>query len=273
MMNTKKKLSEFQEKEVVNLYIDGTPATKIAKMFNVSSTPIYAILDKFKISRRNNSKARQVYPIDENYFEEINSHAKAYVLGLFYTDGNNFLRRNRIALGLNDLDVIEFVRSELCSNRPIYKINKSKNTHYRLDIVNKKLSNDLAKLGCSGNKTYTLSFPNEKIVPKEFLSSFLLGLFDGDGCLCKSKGNSFLFCFLGTLSMSVGFSKSIELLVGEELSLTVCKNSKHLYYAGTYKKLKIIKIMDFLYKSTAFSMKRKRDFYFNYIKNDAILHI
>ena len=73
--------------------------------------------------------------------------------------------------------------------------------------------------------------------------------------------------------MSVGFSKSIELLVGEELSLTVCKNSKHLYYAGTYKKLKIIKIMDFLYQSTPFSMKRKRDFYFNYIKNDAILHI
>ena len=42
---------------------------------------------------------------------------------------------------------------------------------------------DLIKLGCVPNKSLTVKFPTEEQVPKEFLSSFILGLIDGDGSI------------------------------------------------------------------------------------------
>ena len=52
------------------------------------------------------------YSCDVNYFDVINTMGKAYVLGLFYTDGNVSSKSNRICLGMNDEDVVKFVKEE-----------------------------------------------------------------------------------------------------------------------------------------------------------------
>ena len=44
---------------------------------------------------------------------------------------------------------------------------------------------DLIELGGSENKSLTIKFPK---VPKEYLSDFIRGYFDGDGCVMNLKG-------------------------------------------------------------------------------------
>ena len=44
---------------------------------------------------------------------------------------------------------------------------------------------DIEKLGVVKNKSLVLQFPTEEIVPDEFMSSFVLGYFDG--CIWNGK--------------------------------------------------------------------------------------
>ena len=50
-----------------------------------------------------------------------------------------------------------------------------------LDFNSKKLCLDLTKLGAVRNKSLILTFP--KFITDELMSSFILGYFDGDGCV------------------------------------------------------------------------------------------
>lgn len=58
---------------------------------------------------------------------------------------------------------------------------------YVLQFNSSKLTSDLIKLGCTTKKSLTLQFPTNKIVPKEFMSHFIRGYFDGDGCIWNGK--------------------------------------------------------------------------------------
>ena len=51
-----------------------------------------------------------------------------------------------------------------------------------LIINSKEIKRDLEKLGVLANKSLTVPFPD---VPKEFLSSFVRGVIDGDGWVDK----------------------------------------------------------------------------------------
>lgn len=270
-MNSRKKLTEDQELEVVELYLSKHSAESIGKKFGISTTPIFSILKRKEIPVRNRSKARQTYALNEDYFEQIDSPEKAYILGVLYTDGNNFRKANRVALGMNDLDVVTFFKNQLECNKPIYIVSKDgENLHYRMDITNKKISEDLEALGCISNKSHQLLFPDSKILPEEYIPNFLQGAFDGDGCICKNKKRPdkkyFIWNFIGTESMCGGFKNFIKSQLNEEVSIKKNVRSQHLFYITIYDLKKITKIMTFLYEKNSFKMKRKFEI-FNTIFN------
>lgn len=73
------KIIEDEKSKIVNLYKNGKTVNEIATIFNVSITPIYRILNEMHVKRRSSSDCHKKYTIDELYFDDINTHNKAYL--------------------------------------------------------------------------------------------------------------------------------------------------------------------------------------------------
>lgn len=131
------------------------------------------------------------YTYNESYFEKIDSHEKAYWLGFLYADGcitrfyrNEKLKSMSLELTLKSDDEDHLYKFLKCleSNVPIqHKTIKNKYYASRLVINCTKMCRDLINLGCTPQKSLTLTFPNEKILSEKYISSFICGYFDGDG--------------------------------------------------------------------------------------------
>lgn len=190
---------------IINEYLSGTKITEMISKFNLSKYILTKTLKKNNVVVKNTTNQ-----IDENYFENIDSSDKAYWLGLLYADGyiSEFKTRKgkqvteyKFSLGLSGEDdyLINEFREDLKSNHKIVIvqaqnkarkidgkiINREKQT--RLDIYNKKMFNDLCKLGLEPRKSQTCKLP-EIIKDSEYFSDFVRGYFDGDGWVYgKSK--------------------------------------------------------------------------------------
>lgn len=73
---------------------------------------------------------------------------------------------------------------------PIYFYKKGKLGQYNLaslEINDDNIVKDMISLGLHPNKSLTIDFPTK--IPKDFLHSFILGYFDGDGSICLSKNH------------------------------------------------------------------------------------
>lgn len=127
------------------------------------------------------------YDFNENYFSELKTHEQAYILGFIYADGYN--REDCLELDQSGerIDILQKVNAALGSNYPIKSYSPNK---YRLNFNSIKLCNDLTKLGAIRNKSLTLTFPT--FIQKELMSSFILGYFDGDGCIWNGKRKKML---------------------------------------------------------------------------------
>lgn len=135
---------------------------------------------------------------DENYFDVIDNPRKAYFLGLMYADGSisHTLSKNRlkhvmcITLQEDDKSILELFRKELKRDRSLILI-KNKNLEYNrknqycLSVQSEQLHYSLEKHGCVERKSLILKFPTT--VPEEFMSHFIRGYFDGDGCIWNGK--------------------------------------------------------------------------------------
>lgn len=167
------------------------------------------------------------YNLDENYFEVINTPNKAYWLGFLYADGCVLVREKNnkksyiLEISLNEDDITHLEKFKMClkSNSPIkYKTIKEKYKSCRLAICNKKICEDLIKLGCTPRKSLTLTFPSEEQVPKELIPHFIRGYLDGDGCVFNN-GKEKRIGFVGTKNIL----ENIQDIMYKEFGLTKTK--------------------------------------------------
>ena len=76
---------ENQEQEIIRLYQNGNSLVDICNIFNISAPDTIR-----RVLKRNNIPVigfRSKYPVNEDYFEDINTKEKAYWLGVLYADG------------------------------------------------------------------------------------------------------------------------------------------------------------------------------------------
>ena len=125
----------------------------------------------------------------DTFFERW-SREMAYVLGFFAADGSMFInpRGSRyVAFYSTDKNIVEKIKS-VVGVKNIIGIRKPreqmKKEAYVLQIGSKKIFNDIERLGISPNKSKVIQFPE---VPKEYLSDFVRGYFDGDGNVTISE--------------------------------------------------------------------------------------
>lgn len=143
-------------------------------------------------------------PVNSDYFEKIDSSEKAYWLGVLYGDGSiiTYEPNDRVYLAMVDEEHVEKFQDTLDASQSVLS---QKDGTYCITITDQKLANDLAELGCDGDKTFSDSLPN--LSDKTRRAAFVRGLFDADGNY-RNRGDG--FCITG--AESGRFSQLIEWL-------------------------------------------------------------
>ena len=164
------------------------------------------------------------YKIDENYFKKINREDKAYFFGLLLTDGtiDGQKKSKRIVISLDKKDshILETFNRYLKTQKPVsYTKRKARKYKYynypareycTLNISNVKMHKDIIKLGLKPNKTKTVKFPSNKIIPHRLMRHFIRGVFDGDGSVFLKKYSYGIGKSLAFVSGSFLFMKSFQ---------------------------------------------------------------
>ena len=133
-----------------------------------------------------------------HYFENIDSYAKAYIVGFIAADGALVKTKSTtsltITLKYEDKAVLEFIKSEIGNKHKLQEINRpssfdsSKTIHHiRYVISDKYITEDLNKLGITPNKSLSIGNTIENI-PYEYRDAFIIGYFDGDGSVTIRDG-------------------------------------------------------------------------------------
>jgi hypothetical protein len=189
-----KRISDDVENKFIEEYNDGSSSQKIANKYGYKTDK--TVLDVLKKNGINRRAASIPTFYDTSFFEQIDSHEKAYVLGLIMTDG--YVIKDYMGFGIQltkeDGYILEKIAEIIGAIQGVSQINcdskrkKMPTTKdmVRLTVHNRKISEDLKKMGVVKNKSKTLRYNN--VVPKQYSSSFFRGLIDGDGCI-HVKGN------------------------------------------------------------------------------------
>lgn len=178
----------LEEKELLKKLWPRTPWQEILPQFTgrgLNSIKGYAF--KLKLQKEINFRTSK-YQINTNFFKSW-SPKMAWVLGLIYSDGClvDDLNHHSFIISQNYKNLLETANRAMESNHRIYiRASHDYKTyyHYSLRIWQPQMVEDLKKFGLTPKKSLTVEFP---AVPKEYLSHFLRGVFDGDGCVYKKK--------------------------------------------------------------------------------------
>lgn len=204
----------------------------IAKQFGVSAQAIRTVLRKAGVEVLSLQQLKQLeFPRNSNFFETIDTPAKAYWLGFLYADGY-ISKENTIRINLKKDDeqhLNKFMQAIEYTNGKIKYSTKTVDdkAYYQayVGIRDSKMKKDLADKGCVNNKSLIITFPYDKM-PTSLYSHFIRGYFDGDGCLTwsisgKAKSRNYKINFTGTESM---LNSIKEILGKSNLALEYKKN-------------------------------------------------
>lgn len=164
---------------IIQTYLQTQSTTQTAKLLNQPYRAILTTLQRANILGKRKSPRKSV-KFDLNFFETIDSEAKAYFYGLFKADGYVDKKRNRfeIRLQLKDKELIEALLFALglphtylnviSPTRPGQQPNAS------FSITNKEFVRHLLTIKSSEALTK---------IPDELAHHFIRGYFDGDGTI------------------------------------------------------------------------------------------
>ena len=176
-------------------YINGEITfTKIALLCGV---PRYKLQIYFKTK---GLKFRQSVLNDttkHNFFANIDSEIKAYLLGFYLADGSLDIKSNRITINISECDeyVIDLFKQFISPHykKVHYKPFTNKKTGYTtkpmvsVSIKSRLLCETLDGYGMGKNKTYSHNIDID-FIPDEHFIHFIRGYFDGDGTVYYLNG-------------------------------------------------------------------------------------
>lgn len=262
------KRTETEYKEMIRLYENGISLKEISQKYHITERDLSNELKKRNVHIKTISEAKQIYTLDENYFDKIDNQNKAYLLGWLWSDGHNCIKNRAIIISLQEQDkyILDLFNKELKSNRPLYYIERSKDidynrqNQYRLQIVNKHLSQSLLDLGMVHNKGLTAHFPEK--IPNELLPHFIRGVFDGDGYISKNKSDCRM-SITGTIWMCEELQKIFKDTINVNSYIVIPHNNvdkptRTLYIAG---RKQINDVYNYMYKDAKNYLIRKKELF------------
>ena len=250
-----RKLSDLQEGEVIALYGQGLPASKIVGRYGIEEQTVYNSLERHGVNRRSGSEAMTVYPRNEHAFDVIESEEAAYWLGFIAADGNVSNGRLRIGLSTRDVGHLRKFCAWLASDRPIYS---GVNTHGRpvstCEISSARLVEALGAYGIVPRKTYVMK--RLPAVPQTLVRHLLRGYVDADGYFALRPTGRVTF---GVGSYSREIVEEIQEWCIAEIGVrrTALVPSRTVWHYRQYATHEIGAIAAHLYEGASVSLARK----------------
>lgn len=270
---------ESKKEEIYNKYYNEKKSYReIAREIGCKSHQIAYLFNKNNWKPRSLSESKRIYNVNDNYFNQIDTPNKAYILGFLYADGYNSSSTRGMIIRIKDIDVdiLYKIKNEINSEAPItpvddeleYKGKKVKRHHMNLSVYNKQIHEDLEKWGVySYDKTFRITFPFW--LSNDLKWHFIRGYFDGDGCFYEYKNKDRA---LVTIMSSAKFSDELcDFLNDNEIKCTstFASNASEKNKIVKFSSKKAVKrFFDFIYKDAEIYLDRK----YNKVKKYYELH-
>lgn len=260
----KKTLTDSQLKELEQDFYNGVIYDELSKKYSLDKETLRNIIKEKKFVRRNNNRINK--RILSDYFSLIDKPEKAYWLGFLYTDGcvDHYRSTGRIRLQVQeqDIDILEQLKKDLCLDCQIIYDVRPNSTCCSVEFTDEQIFNDLSKYGIIPNKTYESKYLPYQNIPKEYLTAYLLGVYDGDGGLSYSKD----FSKDVTLSFATYYeqtAKDFQSLIDQLIDK---QNSNKVFYTSAWHcawrgRIQVLNILDKLYESCPIHLNRKYELY------------
>ena len=213
-------------------------------------------------------------PLDVNYFENIDTPQKAYWLGFICADGYIGKDFCRVSILTKDLEVVEKFKKDIKSGHKISEvIQHDKRTgksykEYSIQVTNRNFAKHLEKHGITPSKSDILNFPGD--LPENLYPYFIAGLFDGDGCVCKTKNKNGIRCNL--ISTKEVLDKIDDILLTKYgvmpcKHIKVSENKENVYKQYWYKSSEVF--LNYIYSGDKeIYLARKYDVFKEHKYND-----
>lgn len=255
-------MNNLNDQEIVKLYCEkNLTQLQISKLFNVTQSCIYLHLKKNKIKCRNNRK----YLVNEFIVDNLLSEDILYFIGFFVADGYHNEKEKRLSISITskDIEILNHFNKLFYDGKHPIKIYdyKRKNRNNKpvavLDIFSSKISKIFKNIGIRQKKSFTCGIPKLNI-PDKLFHHFVRGLFDGDGCIYKSKKqNSYTIYLIGnniiSKQLKIRFKK-----FGFKFKEKIHKKSKNkMTYLILGKNENVKDFLEWMYKDSNFYLNRK----------------
>lgn len=278
MVKSYKDLNIDDKKCMVEYYYNNKNKSfeEISKDLKVSRRSVSRILCEAGI----NTRLKNRYTLNENYFDKIDTESKAYILGFIYADGFvGDIKYNNIVVSVNDKEILDYIAKEIEFTGNIRRTNKggfnNSKPGYSLNFSSRIMADSLRNLGLYPNKSLTLTkLPKIK---NELIRHFIRGYFDGDGSIVLSHNTAYhnvggvikkyryptyIFSILGTKEFlneindlaNFKYSKIFDTRTEEIKCLKICAKREFEY------------IFQYLYKDSTIKLTRKFEKW-NYIRS------
>lgn len=277
--------TEEQITQAVNDYVAGLSTFQVSTKYGMCHSAVSSFLRRRGIKIRGNREARRnLCSIDQDYFEKIDSHDKAQILGFIFADGCIAERTKRgkilqIIIHSDDKEYLEEIQKRTKNTRPLKiktyhgKDGVTRNT-IKFATTNPKIISDLGKYGVTPRKSLVIGFPSEELVPKQFLGSFIRGVLEGDGRVHLNKiGKRKTRCADVTIAATINFNKRMAEILERDyeiksyLSFPPKMAGKNfcVFRVGTVPS--VMKLYDLIYQKYSFLMNRKHDKFLEFKSN------
>ena len=225
-----RRICDQKIEDIISMYNKGHGTMYIAHNLNISRVTVQKYLLKGGITLRKTSP-RFVYDI--NFFDRYNDKS-AYWAGFIAADG--YIRPNRATLHIK-LAIIDYNHLlKFCKEIQYHYIpKKAKNNSYcYIDVSGTWFVNGLKKnFDISSNKTKNVRIYDK--IPKKYLSHFLRGYFDGDGCVTYTSTSSISFSGASEMMLcqiKILFRDTLKIKLKSGNDSPPIKNGKQISYSG-----------------------------------------
>jgi len=200
-------LLESQWDEILS-QVDKISPAELSRRYDVTAAGIHYQIKKRGIPYK--PFVQRKHQFDEDFFENIDTEAKAYWLGFIMADGcieqpTKWGRPKRLKIQLSAIDKehLQKFLADINADIEVEEFMPHESTYgttpmCRIQINSVKMCSDLAKYGITRNKTGNESMPE---LPGHLMRHFIRGYFDGDGSVTFTEKSS-----------HIGFTSSREFL-------------------------------------------------------------